>query len=119
MANFKISAPENSNYCGIVCSIDTIVPLENCDNLAHAIIFGNRVIVTKDVVVGTVGIYFPCGAKMSEEYLRLNNMFSEKALNEDKTKKGYFGKNGLVRCVKLRGNASEGLFVGMDTLAHF
>jgi len=119
MGKAVIKEVVNSNYCGIVCTIEHLVDLPNCDNLRHAIIFGNKVIVTKDVEAGTKGIFFPVGTQMDNAFLFKNNMYSKAEMNEDTNVKGYFGKNGLVRCVKLRGNESEGLFVGMETIKWF
>ena len=113
----KIKEPKNSNYCGTIVKISTIVPLENCDNVVAAQIMGNQVIVSKDVKIGDVGIYFSLETQLTENYLFNNNLYSKLELNKDITKKEYFDKNGRIRCVKFRGNKSEGLFMPMDSLS--
>ena len=112
----KLNVPKNPNYCAIVVKINTIIPLENSDNLVAALIMGNQVIVTKDVKVGDVGLYFPLETQLSEVYLSTNNLYTTAELNKDQTKKGFFEKNGRVRCIRLRGNKSEGLFMPLESV---
>ena len=113
----KLKEPKNSNYAAMVVEIKTIVTLENCDNVVAAHILGNQVIVSKDVKVGDVGLYFPLETQLTEVYLSNNNLYKDTELNKDKTKKGYFEKNGRIRCVKFRGNKSEGLFMPIASLS--
>jgi len=113
----KIKEPKNSSYVGQVVEIKTIVPLDNCDNIVHTIIMGNKVITSKETKIGDIGIYFPVECQLSEEYLKLNNLYNKPELNIDNTKKGYFDLNGRVRCQRLRSNPSEGLFMPLDSLS--
>ena len=112
----KLNKPKNSNYAAIVVEISKLVPLENCNNVQAAIIFGNQVIVDKSVKIGDKGIYFPLECQLSKEYLSANNLYRKKELNLDQTKAGYFEENGRIRCVKFRGNKSEGLFMPLHSL---
>jgi len=113
----KLKEPKNSNYAAIVVQIKTIVPLENCDNVVAAQIMGNQVIVSKDVQIEDIGLYFPLETQLTEPYLANNNLYKDAELNKDATKKGYFEKNGRIRCVKFRGNKSEGLFMPIQSLS--
>lgn len=106
-----------SNYCGTVVEIKTIVPISNCDNVCHAIIMGNSVVVSKEVKVGDIGIYFPVECQLSQAYLKANNLYRKSELNQDNTQKGYFDENGRIRCIKFRGNKSEGLFMPLNSLS--
>jgi hypothetical protein len=115
----KYKTPINNNYCAVVVEIKTLVPIENCDNVVHAIIMGNHVVVSKNVKVGDVGLYFPLETRLSNEYLSINNLYRKPELNADKNEKGYFEENGRIRCVKFRGNKSEGLFMPIDSIAEF
>lgn len=107
----NIKKPENSNYCGTIVEITDIIFLDNCDNVCHTTIFGNLVIISKDVKLGDKGVFFPVEVKLSHEFLSSNNLYRDNQLNNDKTKKGYFENNGRIRCVKFRGNKSEGLWL--------
>ena len=112
----KIKKPENPNYSAIVVEIKTIIPLENCTNVQGAIIMGNQVVVSKDVKVGDIGLYFPLECQLSKEYLSNNNLYNKYELNIDNTKKGYFDENGRIRCQRFRGHKSEGLFMPKESL---
>ncbi len=107
---------ENKNYCANIVEIKNIINLDNCDNVCHANILSNLVIVSKDVKIGDIGIFFPIETKLSNDFLKNNNLYRKPELNIDNTKKGYFEENGRIRCVKFRGNASMGFFVPLTTL---
>lgn len=109
--------PVNENYSANVVEIKHIIPIENCDNVVHANILGNLVIVGKDSKVGDTGIFFPVETEISKEFLSNNNLYRDTNLNTDKTKKGYFEQNGRIRAVKFRGNASMGFFIPLDSLS--
>ena len=95
----RIKEPKNQNYAAIVVEIKTIIPLEKCDNVQGAIIMGNQVIVSKDVKVGDIGLYFPLECALSKEYLSNNNLYrvhkNKPNLNIDTTLKG-----GYFLCLK-------------------
>jgi hypothetical protein len=103
-----IKKPINNNYCATVVEIKNIIPIDNCDNVVHTNIFGNSIIVSKDVKIGDIGLFFPLETKLSNDFLKCNNLYRKLELNIDQTKKGYFEENGRIRCVKFRGNKSEG-----------
>lgn len=116
----KYKEVKNENYCAIVVEIKTLIPLENCDNVVHAVIMGNRVVVSNSTKVGDVGIYFPLETALSKEYLKVNNLYRDKTLNDDQNKSGYFEENGRIRCVKFRSiHKSEGLFMPIESIAEF
>jgi len=112
----KLCKPANENYAAVVVQIKNLIPLDNCDNVQHASIFGNLVVVGNDVRVGDQGIFFPVECQLSSAFLSANNLYRKHEKNEDLTKKGYFEDNGRIRCVKFRGNKSEGLFMPLECL---
>ena len=112
----KLEKPKNNNYAAIVVTIKTLVSLQDCDNVQGAIIFGNQVIVSKDIQVGDKGLYFPLECQLSHEYTSNNNLYKHSELNVDKEKKGYFENNRRIRAVKFKGHKSEGLFMPLTSL---
>ena len=112
----NIKPPKNSNYAATIVEIKTLVPLEKCDFVQAAIIMGNQVIVSKDIKIGDIGLYFPLECQLSHEYVSNNNLYRKKDLNVDKEKAGYFEENRRIRCVKFRGHKSEGLFMPLSSL---
>ena len=120
----KINKPKNENYAAVVVEIKTLIPLEKCDNVQGAVIMGNQVIVSKDVKVGDIGLYFPLECALSKEYLSNNNLYrvhkNKPNLNVDTTAKGgYFEENGRIRCARFLGHKSEGLFMPLESLQCF
>ena len=113
-----IKAPKNPNYSVTVVEIKNLYPLENSDFLLGTLIFGNQVVVSKDVKVGDIGIFIPVEAQLSVDFCHNNNLFRDETKNKDTEKKGYIDDNRRVRAVKLRGNRSEGLFTGLDALEY-
>ena len=117
----KIKEPKNINYSAIIVEIRTLIPLEKCDNVQGAIIMGNQVLVSKDVKVGDIGLYFPLECALSKEYLSNNNLYrvhkNKPNLNVDTNAKGgYFEESGRVRCARFLGHKSEGLFMPLNSL---
>jgi len=111
-----LEKPVNPNYCATVVRISKLVPLENCDNVVAALIFGNSVIVGKDTKVDDIGLFFPAETQLSHEFVSENNLYRKAELNKDVTKKGYFEENRRIKIAKFRGNKSEGLFMPINCL---
>ena len=106
----------NPNYCATVIEIKNLVPLEGCDFVQAAIIMGNQVIVSKEVKIGDLGLFFPVECQLTNPFLKSNNLYRKSDLNLDSTKTGYFEENGRIRCVKFIGNKSEGLFMPIGSI---
>lgn len=113
----KLQKPQNQNYCATIVKIQNIIPLEGCDNVVATRIMGNQVIISKDVNVGDIGMFFPVETQLSNEYLYANNLYRKSEMNADQTQKGYFEENGRIKCIKFRGHNSEGLFMPLKSLA--
>lgn len=112
----KLEMLGNQNYCATIVKIENVIPLEKCDNIVATTIFGNNIIVSKDVKIGDVGIYFPVETSIKDIFLKANNLYRDKELNSDKDKMGFFELNGRVRCMKLRGFKSEGFWIPLESL---
>ena len=111
----ELTIKGNINYCASIVSIKNIIDLEGCNNIKGTTIFGNHVIVSKDVKIGDLGVYFPVETRISDEFLSYNNLFDKPELNRDKTKKGFFSTKGRVRAVKLRGFVSDGFWIPIQS----
>lgn len=112
----RLTKPENINYCASVVNVKTTIPLENCDNVVGINVFGFQCIVSKDIELPTLGIFFPAEVQLSEEYCRENNLFRHEDQNEDKSKKGYIEDNRRVKAMKFRKQTSNGLFMPLESL---
>lgn len=106
----------NNNYSGVVVKITKLVKLDNCDNVQHAIVMGNKVIVSIDTSINDIGIFFPVESQLSDIYCKFNNLYKKKELNEEQDNVGYFEENRRIKCIKFRGHNSEGLFMPISSM---
>lgn len=112
----ELKVKGNINYSAQIVKIKEIHPLEGRDNVCGTMILGNHIIIGKDTKIGEVGIFFPVESKLNSDYLKYNNLYRDKLLNEDQTKKGYFELNGRIRCQKFGGHKSEGFFMPFESI---
>ena len=82
-----MNKPKNDNYAAVVVQISTLVPLAGCDFVQAAIIMGNQIIVSKEIKIGDIGLFFPVETALSNEYLKANNLYRKPELNNDPTQK--------------------------------
>lgn len=113
----KVSKNANQNYLAKIVKIKKIDEIKGADNIAVTNIEGNDIIVSKQQTkVGDLVVYFPVECQIQDWYLKSNNLYSDKSLNEDTTKGGFFGKKGRVRCVKLMNVISSGFVANVESL---
>lgn len=112
----KLERTEDSNYNAIVTTITKLVPFDNCDNVQGTLIFGFQCVVSKDVQVGDMGIFFMAETQLSEKYCHNNNLFRHSDLNRDQSQVGYIEDNRRIKAVKFRGNRSDGLFMPLSSI---
>lgn len=112
----RFGPPDNINYCATVVELAEFRTIANCDNVKHAVIFGNLVVVSKDTEADTKGLFFPVETQLSSIFLKTNNLYRDKTLNLNPEKAGYFELNGRIRCVKFRSNPSVGFFIPIESL---
>jgi len=113
----KHKEPINPNYSALITTISSITPIEGCDNIVSATASGYHIVVSKDTKKGDVGIYFPVGTQLSENFLSNNNLYRKAEKNKD-DKKGFFENTGRLKAIRLRGVQSNGLFVPLDSLSY-
>lgn len=115
--NFK--KPENENYCGTVIKINNLIDLSNCDNIQGTNIFGNHVIISNDVKIGDIGVFFFVETQLSAEYASNNNLFRHKKLNKNTSVKGYIEDNRRIKAITMRQNKSCGLFIPLKSFSSY
>lgn len=103
-------------YTATIVKIEEIRPHSNAENLNLTTIHGNQVIVGKDTKVGDIGVFFPEGGQLSEDFCHFNNLYSDSPKNLDRNIKGFFDKNRRVRALTLRGEKSEGFWLPLSCL---
>lgn len=113
----KISEKANHNYLAKVVQLNNIRKHENADRLQCVSIDGNNVITGLDAQNGSLYVYFPLESAINKEFLSWGNSFEDKELNQNKEVKGFFGKKGRVRAIRLRGERSEGYIVPVQSVS--
>src|SRR5688500_9333808 len=112
----SISDKANENYLAKVVKLPAPHKHPNADKLQLVTIDGYTVITGLNAVEGQLYVYFPAESVLCHEYLSWSNSYSDANLNNDQKIKGYFDRNGRVRCVKLRDQISEGYIVPFDDI---
>jgi hypothetical protein len=104
------------SYQGIVTKITNIQNHPNADKLNIGKACNFSVIISKDIQEGTLGVFFQEGGVLSIPFLRENNLYRHKHLNKDAEKEGLFDDSGRIRAIRLRGVASEGIWLPLNSL---
>ena len=134
---FTISENHHENYLATIQRVGELYPIENSDRLCRAVVDGFDVIVPNTMKPEDIVVYVPVESALCEGYLAANNDYeiSEWQRNSNanevgvllakgdpesrataKSKVGFFGKNGRVRIVKLRGVPSCGYIAPVSSL---
>lgn len=101
----------------IVCKLQNVRPHPNASKLTLASVQGYQVILGLDAKDGDLGVFFGPDLAIESEHLRNNNLYRHSYLNANKDIEGYFGDNGKVKPVKLRGEVSEGFWQRIEAFA--
>lgn len=113
----KIETPENENYVATIVRLKNTYKLEGLDNLVGVKFFGFQALINKDSELDTLGVLFTAETQLSEEYTKENNLYRHQELNKDTEKGGYIEDNRRVKAIRLKGNASNALFMPLESLA--
>ena len=107
----SVSSDGNQNYLAKIVKISNIRKHEHADKLQVVTIDGANIIVGMDQKIGDMMIYFPTESAINPDFLKRNNLYENTDMNEDNTKKGYIGKNGRVRAIRLRNLVSRAVLI--------
>ncbi len=113
----KLTKSETNN--AIVTTLANVRKHPNADRIKLATVLGTQIIVGLDAKDGDVVVYFDSNLALSPEFLHFNNLYENPEMNSDPRVKGYFGKNGRIRTIKLRDEISNGFVVGLEVIDHF
>lgn len=103
---------------GFVVRVKDLRPHTNADKLQIAKFFDCETCVGLNVNIGDVGIYFPSGLQLSEEYCEANNLVRK--LDENGNNIGGYLEPSKrnVKTIKLRGEPSDGMFMPLSSLEY-
>jgi hypothetical protein len=112
----KLEVFDNSkNYTCQVVRVKHLRKHSNADRLACTAIQGNNVICGLDTKENELYLYFPLESQLSETLCKANDLIKRK----DETGKqvgGMFEQSRRVKCLKLRGEKSEGFLAPIEYL---
>jgi tRNA-binding EMAP/Myf-like protein len=113
----KLKIKEGSeNYVCSVVKIEHLYPIEGADKIQRCIVNGNDVVVSKDVKVGDIMLYFVSGTKLNVDYCKYNDLLTDAEMNRNKVK-GYIShKQFRVKAIKLKGIISDGMLLPISSL---
>lgn len=109
----------HDNYNATIVIVDKVHTLDNMDKVVWFNYFWFQALISKDTPIGCVGLFIPTGTQLNKDFLRKNNLYASKDLNEDQSVAGYMWKNGCVKAIRLRGNVSNALFLPITMLDGF
>ena len=112
------SSNANPNYLATVCQLGDPIIHPGADKLQIFIVQGCRVITDLSYKKGDTCVFFPIECKLNSQLASGLNMYEEKELNLDKTKKGYINKHSRVRAVRLRGEPTMGLILKVSDVSN-
>lgn len=134
-----VDSKQNQNYTATVRKVSGIIPIENFDRLVYAQVGVEKVLVSKDMIhKDRIVVFVPQEAALSDKYLKINNLYityelnsnyeeckaiqEDSTLTEDEKKEklrpmhGYFGDNGRVTLLKIRGMYSQGYLASTESI---
>ena len=105
-------------YKGYVVELKNVRPHPNAERLKLADCFGNTVCVGLDAENGQVKLYFPTDGQLSAEFCEYNNLVRKKD-NAGNNIGGYLDpEKRNIKAIKLRGEKSDGIVMGLEALAY-
>ena len=106
------------NYSATVIRVPKVRKAENSDRLYIIDVKGITAIVGDSWIAreGELALLFPAEVQLEPGYMKANNLYRDKELNDDQTQAGYIDTNRRVRAMKLRGNISNGLVMPISSI---
>jgi hypothetical protein len=104
------------NYTCTVVKTKDVIKHPNADRLLMTNVFGNNVICGLDTKPNELYLYFPIECSLSKEFLTANDLYRRKNPDAGVTEGGMFEHHGRVKCMKLRGEKSEGFLAPLNYL---
>lgn len=114
------SKEANINYLAKIVKLEdyNFRPHPNADKLQLVHLYGNIISTSIEAKPGYY-VYFPVECVICPEFLKFHNLYKNATLNENPDETGFFEDSGRVKCIKLRGIASEGFLMPYTALYQF
>lgn len=114
------STDANINYLAKIVKLEdsNFAPHPNADKLQLVHLYGNTISTSIEAKPG-IYVYFPVECVICSDFLKYHNLYRTPSLNSNPEETGFFEDSGRVRCIKLRGVASEGFLMPYKALYQF
>ena len=106
------------SYNAFIAKIDRIEEIPNAKTIQKGFCLGRQIIISKQVNIGDIGIFFPEDGQLSQEYCKNNNLFRDSEKNLDRSKQGFFCDKGKVKTQYFMKEKSEGYFAPLSSIAY-
>lgn len=104
------------SYAPYVAKIDSLGKHPKADRLQLAQIRGQTVVVGLEIKEGDLGLFFPEGGQLGEEFAQANDLVRRTDPATGLRAGGLFEENRRIKAVALRGVKSEGFWIPVDSL---
>ena len=106
----------SENYQCQVIKLPNKIPIKGLDNLVEVNHQGNSCLVGKDSNPDELYLFFPAESQISDDFLKMNNLYRHSELNQIKEEKGFFEDNRRVKAIKFKGVISSGFVIPVKSL---
>lgn len=106
------------NNQAIIARVTEVIEIPGANNVHVAVVLGEFCVTSKDVKQGDVGILFPEGLQLSEEYVFENSLSRKSDNNKDKNKTGFFEESRRVRAQPFLKVRSTALLMPLESVAY-
>lgn len=107
-----------SNHQAIVARVNELIEIPGAERVHVAVVLGEFCVTGKNVQKGDVGILFPEGLQLSEEFVFENNLSRNKEKNKNPEKTGFFEDSRRVRCQPFLKVRSTALFMPLESVSY-
>jgi hypothetical protein len=105
----------SENYTAQVIKLPAKVPVKGLDNLVSVTHQGNECLIGKDANEDELYLFFPAECKLSDDFLKFNNLYRHSNLNANVGQAGFFEDNQRVKSIKFKGVISTGFIIPMQS----
>jgi len=106
------------SYYGVIVNLEGVRKHPGGDRLQLATCLGNQVVVGLSAKDGDVNVFFPIDGKLSEEFLKENDLLPVLDEQGKRIGGGFFDTKGKIRAQKFRGERSEGFAIPVVALSY-
>lgn len=104
----------SENYTAQVIKLPAKVPVKGLDKLVSVTHQGNQCLTSKDADEEVLYLFFPAECKLSDDFLKFNNLYRHSNLNADNSLAGFFEDNQRVKSLKFKGVISTGFMIPLQ-----